>query len=212
MDVFTTLGDSAAFRKKELSSKKCKNLEESKFESEFGNYHKIFTDASKCDNNGRTGVGISDLRSVRTCERTSEMLQISNAKLIAILKSVLAIENSERSDVMILTDSLNGFNWVKQGLRNNYLVQLIREQISRMNARNVVLQWIPSHIGVPVNDEADDLVKRGAWLEVISPHKITHSDALFEIRRRMLKNWEADYHQTSLTKGTFHHDVQFRKF
>lgn len=38
----------------------------------------------------------------------------------------------------------------------SYLVHLIRELVSSMDAKNFVLQWILSHVGIDGNEKADD--------------------------------------------------------
>lgn len=74
---------------------------------EYQDHHKIFTDAAK-RGDGRTGVGVSDMRSIRTFERIPQ------------------------SD------------------------------------RDFTIQWIPSHVGIEGNEEADDLANRACHLEVIT--------------------------------------------
>lgn len=60
------------------------------------------------------------------------------------------------------------------GLHNNYLVHIITEQASSMANKNFTIHWIPSHVGIHGNEEADDFANRG-YLETVSPLKITYS-------------------------------------
>lgn len=77
------------------------------------------------------------------------------------MNAVLALEAVQGKDMLILTDSLTGCDWIERGLNNNYLVHLIREQMGRLADRNFTIQWIPSHVGIEGNDEADDFAGRG---------------------------------------------------
>ncbi|KAG4079431.1 hypothetical protein HA402_015681 [Bradysia odoriphaga] len=173
----------------------------------YNNFHKIYTDASKKEN-GRTGIGITNLRSIRSCERLSELFQISNAELVGILKAILSAESNDCRNVVILTDSLNACNWIAEGPRNNYLVHLIREQISRLKDTNFILQWIPSHIGLEGNDQADDFANRGCYLEQTSSLKITYVDAQSEIKNELFREWQENYQHTSQSKGNIHFQIQ----
>jgi len=59
---------------------------------------------------------------------------------------------------VILTDTLS----VLQALENHQLPDLSKV-LSRMSqTRQVALQWIPAHCGIPGNEKADELAKLGA--------------------------------------------------
>lgn len=116
-----------------------------------------------------TGIGISALHKIRSNERISDLFQITNAELVAILKTIPTFESTEEKLLVILTDSLCGCKWLEKGLQSNYLVHLIREKITRMSDRIFTIQWIPSYVGIAGNDEADDFANRACHLENISP-------------------------------------------
>lgn len=77
---------------------------------------------------------------------------------------------------------------IEQAIHNNYLVLLIREQVFRISDKSFAIQWIPSHVGIDGNEEADDYANRGCLSEVISALKLTYSDVQWEIRRRMIED------------------------
>lgn len=203
----TSLDNTYDLVKRDLRPSQWKKLAETTIAERYSRHHKFFTDASK-QANGRTGIGITDERSNRTIERISELFQISSAELVAILKVVLYAENVQENEVVILTDSLTSCGWLTYGNHDNYLVHLIREQMIRLHDKHFTLQWIPSHVGIPGNEEADDLANRGCWLTEISPLKITYSDAKCEVRRRMIEDWQRRYEHLSETKGRLHFTIQ----
>lgn len=174
LKINRTLDDTTLLRKKYLTSKQWKWLIEDKLNTDYEDHHKIFTDTGKDHHKldtGRTGISITDLRHLKSWERVDELIQISNAELIAILKAILSFKLADSRKVVILSDSLNGCDWLQKGLRNNYPVHVIKEQIERIHDVDFTIQWIPSHVGVHGNDEADDLANRGAWLQDISPSR-----------------------------------------
>ena len=71
------------------------------------------------------------------------------------------------TDLVIFTDNLSTLYKLKSGTDvNKDLTQLIwslHHLISRHNIR-MVLQWIPAHTGIPGNERADALAKKGASL------------------------------------------------
>lgn len=156
---------------------------------------------------GRTGIGVTDLRSIQCFERISDLFQITNAELVAILKAIIAVEKICIDKLVIFTDSMNGCKWMRQGPHDNYLVHFIRERISQLHDKTINIQWIPSHVGIKGNEEADQFANRGCQLNSKSELKITFSDAFSALKSGMLSAWQAEYLHVSLTKGRRHFEV-----
>lgn len=205
--IIETIDTATELNKKSLNDKQWKHLVETTIGRDYGSFHRIYTDASK-QKDGRVGIGVSDGRKLRSCERLSDRFQITNAELVAILKAILYFDDTEKVRIVVLTDSLNGCKWIRQGLTNNYLVHLIREQVNRMKDKQFTIQWIPSHAGISGNEEADDFANRGCHATSVSPLKITYSDAHCEIKRRMMDEWTSCYQFSALSKGRQHFKIQ----
>ena len=83
---------------------------------------------------------------------------------LKILKKFLKI-NHKKGDCVIFSDSLSVLRILKE---QNYTTKATRDlavQISsfiRTFDLNLTLQWIPSHCGIPGNERADYLAKKGA--------------------------------------------------
>ncbi len=113
--------------------------------------------------------------------RLSELYQITSAELVGILKVVVAFGGNTDERLVVLTDSLNSYLWLKQGLENNYLVHLIMEVVANIDVKTVTAQWILSQVGIVGNDEANELANRRCHLMEISAIKMTYADAYFAI-------------------------------
>lgn len=189
--IVTNLVSDVNLRKKDLNSHQWKKLAEKRIEEVYSNYKKIYTDASKKDN-GRIGMGMTDCGVIRKAERGHDLLQISNGELFAILMAIIESEKLVETNIAIFTDSLNGCKWLESGLNDNYIVHFIRGEIGRIG-KNYVLQWIPSHVGVFGNEEADILANQGTLTKVESELKITFSDAICEFKNSMIRDWQSQY-------------------
>ena len=66
----------------------------------------------------------------------------------------------QEAQVVFLTDALS----VLEAAANSKLPRL-EEALKTIKCTQVVLQWIPSHCGIPGNEEADHLAKQGAGEE-----------------------------------------------
>ena len=64
--------------------------------------------------------------------------------------------------VVFLTDAL----LVLEAFENDKLPD-IENSLYNSEIKKVVLQWVPSHCGIPGNEEADRLAKKGAQKEQI---------------------------------------------
>ena len=76
------------------------------------------------------------------------------------------IGSSESEDqypqVVFLTDALSVLEVLDNGLESLTLMIAFRAPSTKSADRFTVLQWVPSHCGIPSNETADRLTKQGA--------------------------------------------------
>jgi ribonuclease HI len=115
----------------------------------------MYADGSKKDERAGYAV-ITSNRTYR--KRVHQQSTVFSTEQEAIIKANWLTEGAQR-DKVIITDSLstltaiNGNNHTK----NPKTIKL-REMIDR-NKKQITLVWVPGHIGIPGNEQADDEAK-----------------------------------------------------
>ena len=96
-----------------------------------------------------------------------------------------------KTNVVIFTDSLSTMDALEDGSETTkdltYLIWSLHNLISRHDTE-VVLQWIPAHIGISGNERADALAKRGASLPQPDNH-VSYNTCRQIIRSHSKEEW-----------------------
>ena len=167
----------------------------------------IYTDAS-ARQNGQVGAAYYiPEKEVEGEMRLTDDTSITTAELVAIhaaLKfvSTTAIQNT---DVLILTDSLAGIRLLEQGgLRVKDIASEILDEIECLNSLQniqICFLWIPSHIGIPGNKQADSIARKAAGKyepdTIITP---TLKEAQNKIDNLIDEEWQQKYSNSSTAK------------
>ena len=144
----------------------------------------VYTDGSATNavKNGGAGVLVmypdggqhtSGVATGKTCSNYA-------AEVEALIHSAQIIENSQNDcpQVVFLTDAQS----VLEAYQNRKLPDLENKLYEISKEKNIVLQWIPSHCGIPGNETADQLAKQGAKQEQ------SDRDATFEETKTLIKS------------------------
>ena len=125
---------------------------------------KIFTDGSKIENRVGCAWTIPSLQITKNY-RLTDNSSITTAELMAILEALRFICNCPRTfiSITILTDSKSALQSITR--ENGTRTELVREIMIliheiRIRGTEVSLIWIPSHVGIHGNDEADISAKQ----------------------------------------------------
>ena len=124
-----------------------------------------FTDASKTED-GKAGIGIYIPQKDLELSGTSSHSNISSMELAAIESYLLHVKESYQGEILnlvIFTDSLSSLMNLEESNNayNDPDVYRILYTISELQekGKEVTLVWVPAHVGIPGNEQADALAK-----------------------------------------------------
>jgi ribonuclease HI len=118
-------------------------------------HSKIYTDGSKKDE--KVGYAVVLIESTIKRRQFSQN-SIYSAEHSAIINAIYSTASYNQKPV-IITDSLSTIIAVSDRKRSkNPKTQLIRKLIDQVST-NITLLWVPSHVGIPENEAADDAAK-----------------------------------------------------
>ena len=99
-----------------------------------------------------------------------------SAELRAIELALNHIEQDAYWRYIIYTDSLSVMQALEGEKTDNQLVVSLLEKLSKLCRRaDIVFCWLPSHIGISGNEEADKAAKDALSLEIL-PFKVPFND------------------------------------
>ncbi|GFU71009.1 RNase H domain-containing protein [Trichonephila clavipes] len=130
---------------------------------------KIYTDGSRLDDRAGSGIYIENSgQNFYFCHRNPDFSSVFKSELTAIKLGLEAIINeSDYGELWILSDSRSSLqhlhNWT---------------------------QWIPSHVDIFGNEQADRLARESCSLLTTSSPAITYSEHQSKINRQLSKEWK----------------------
>ena len=166
--------------------------------SRYKNYQQIYTDGSKEDSKVGCAV-ISDNHS--NMQRIPDDQSISTAEVKAIDLAVDFISTCDANNKFIIfSDSLSVLKAINHTSSKNPQIQKLLEKCHELLAyKEIVLCWIPSHIGIQGNETVDKQAKTSLSLEPTF-FKIPLSNFKPSINKYILESWhKTNYWWTSIS-------------
>lgn len=173
--------------------------------NEYRGYLCVYTDGSVQDDlvgYGLFGEGLS------VKQRITSGKCIMSAELSAIKHALIICNEREESNFLICTDSLSSLYALQSMNHTSMLVNEIRELYHAISVnRRVIFVWIPSHVGIPGNELADELAREALNLNELLPVCRTVEEVKSQVRcatrQAMLIKWEQKGGQMWNLKQTF---------
>lgn len=153
----------------------------------------IYTDGSK--NETKTGFSvITEEEIIR--RRTHSQLSIYCVESLAIIEALKWIANQDRVGAYVIcTDSLS----VISSLEKKKIKTSLKDEIIYLyneiakNGTSVTFLWVPSHIGIPGNEQADKEAKRALEINTIMQKVVDHREIKTIIKARMIHQWNNEW-------------------
>ena len=164
--------------------------------TEVNNPYTLYTDGT-VDPETQTAGSAVHSTNYTACWRTSNNASTMQTELIAIAEALRYTATNEDRPVVIHCDSLSALQALQQTKikQNRNLISNIHLLINQHKAqhRSITINWIPSHIGIPGNEKADELAKQSKHMDQV---QITVQPSLQQIknltkhtsRETMIKN------------------------
>lgn len=159
----------------------------------YGSYEFMYTDGSK--ERERVGCAFSHGTTFSTY-RLNDNVSICTAELFAIFKCLQYIEMRMIKDVIICCDSQAAIMAIQSDGKETYMTSGIRELYDKLTRRDfdIILLWIPSHMGIPGNEYVDQKAKQALQMGEITEVKVCPNEyyplVKKAINRKFTEGWE----------------------
>ena len=156
----------------------------------------IYTDGSKTSH----GVAFACLGApFQSASRIHSFASVFTAELLAIHSAVVSVEDIAANDITIVTDSKSACLALTTICPKNILISMIQNRIYS-SEKQIKLCWVPSHVGVHMNERVDKLAKDATKLPTISPLQIPKQDIKALIKLNVRHKWREKWLNTALNK------------
>ena len=166
----------------------------------FSEYEQIYTDGSKqgervgaaalFPNGAQKSIGLPDKSSIYTAE------------LRALLLALELIEGSIKKQFIIFSDSLSAMQALKNPHPDHPLVEEIFPGLLNITIHlelSIFSCWVPGHIGIPGNEQVDDLAKLAVNLDT-SEEPMFFKDLKPSINEHLTNLWQNRWSRSSPNK------------
>lgn len=178
-----------------------RNKHDSIVEKKYSNHVQLFTDGSIINNQRGCSVIFEE---AELTFKLPSAFSIFSCELFAIDQALTILDNSHIDKAVIFTDSMSALVALQNGNATNTRLQTIQQKIVDIQAsgREVVLSWVPSHVGISGNEKADSAAKRapftGLSSSIVTP--LGQQELKKEIYQAAMSVWNETWQTSEISK------------
>jgi len=179
---------------------------------EWRGYNHLYTDGSKT--NVGIGASICDPQANKNIKYKIEAnVSIMYAELCALFEALNYIKNINNNKFVVMTDCKSALQHVARctsSIRGVPIAYSILETIQELEraSKKIVIQWIPSHIGLLGNELADCLANEAILDGISYPTDPFYTDILPLLKSNIFSLWTDYFNKISLEKGIWYKTIQ----
>jgi len=168
-------------------------------ENEYPNHVELYTDGSKHENGSVAAALYIPTLDLAAGWRLNPRHTILGAELFGIHKALEFINTNtaiQTNNIIILTDSLSSLHLINNKTRPPYRqivhsIQTLANQCA--NERQVVLQWVKSHMGVRGNEIVDKVANKSHTNDKSALTNLEYEEAQLELKEKFQKVWNVEW-------------------
>ena len=171
-------------------------------EKKYPGYHQIYTDGSHKDNKSAAACWNSSFQ--LKC-RLEDGTSIFTTELYAIYTAINFIKQRIfGGKYLILSDSLSAINALKSNnLSSHFLLPKIATLLHSLEPTEVIIEWVPSHMGIAGNESADKLANETTQFDLITKLQYPTRKSYQLIRAASSEEWKRVWRGRDPSEITF---------
>ena len=166
--------------------------------NEHKNSFSIFTDGSKTDE----GVGFAIAYEQNSeCRRIPKEASVFTAELFAILLALKRVYQVKQKSFVIVSDSRSALMAIENYNSPHPIVVDIQEWFYMITnqEKSVKFCWVPSHVGVSMNEIADNKAKQAIQVRQVTEKSLPFTDFYPIIDKAIRNDWQSKWNREAQT-------------
>jgi len=150
----------------------------------------IFTDGSSREEKSGSAMWSSTFKLL---SRLPDYTNVFTCELYAIFCALKFVQHLP-GQYILLTDSLSALRAIQNVRKSkNYIAHWIADLLKQYTNNKIILEWVPSHKGIPGNTEADSLAKEALSLKYITNISPTHEHLYKKAGKHYCEEWQREW-------------------
>lgn len=179
------------------------------------NFYQIYTDASFGPNNPNRGIGIYHRNTKEEVAlRIEESISIKSAEIIGIFVALTQAIKMKQNKICLFSDSMSSLKSISCSIEGNnqkYYENLIISLAYLNPDKEIILCWVPAHVGLYGNEMADKIAKRAVITGYSYNIKLEPKEIIKVILEKIWNVWDEYYRSSTIEVGSFLSNINDNK-